>query len=100
MTDTSTSTNELNIICRDIYQVHEQIIKRIPESESELINNLNKFIASLWNQAPEVRKGPEVYLPYGDILNYYIPSYDETKSEDIWKKNINYIFNFTNQNLI
>jgi hypothetical protein len=53
---------------RLIENVHDRIMKVIPETETALIKDLEKFINSIWNKAPEVRCGPEVYTPYYNIL--------------------------------
>lgn len=55
-------------MARLIEDVHDRIIKVIPANETALIKDLDKFIKSIWNKAPEVRCGPEVYVPYYNIL--------------------------------
>ena len=76
---------------RQIEDVYKQIIEKIPESEHELKKNLDKFIESIWNKAPEVRTGLEVYLPFANILAQYIHPHEFNFTG--WKKEVVDIFN-------
>ena len=79
---------------RQIKDVHNKIIKVIPETEIELIKELEKFIDSIWNQPPEITSAGNVYNPYFDILFRYIPDYFELKDDDNenWKVKCRNIF--------
>ena len=57
---------------RLIEDVHEKIYKLIPLEQVELRRELDTFIQTLWNIAPEVRSGPEAYIPYASILSKWI----------------------------
>lgn len=61
-------------VLRDIVNVHSQIYAIIPKENEEFREELEEFINSTWNLAPEVRSGPEVYIPYTNILYKYIPN--------------------------
>lgn len=78
---------------RKIIDVHEQIIKEIPETEKDLLNDLNTFIDDQWNKAPEVLSGPEVYVPYRNILSHYVFDFNSE-----WKIKVKDIFNGKNNN--
>jgi hypothetical protein len=58
---------------RLVDEVLKEIMKVIPESEDKLINALNKFKSNLNYEAPEIRRGPECWIPFIQILNFYIP---------------------------
>lgn len=78
---------------RDIVDVYNQIIKIIPNDEVELKSLLKEFIDSLWNKAPEVRRGPETFVPFGNILINNIPNILElTHDEPRWKFDVRDIF--------
>ena len=76
---------------RLIEQVYEQIIVKIPKEKVKLREDLKKFIAGLWNKAPEVRTGPEVYLPFANILAQHIDPHACNLTE--WEKQVVDIFN-------
>ena len=61
-----------------------QIFDIIPTTEVELIKQLKKFHDSLDNKAPEVRSGPDCWVPLIDILNYFIPNKDDAE----WKNQL------------
>lgn len=70
---------------RYIDDVHKKIYNAIPSSEIDLRQELNDYMASIWNKAPEVRKTSETYLPYYFILQKYIPNIDNLSPTDpIW----------------
>ena len=68
---------------RQIIDVHNNIIKVIPETETDFIKELQQFIdANIWNKAPEITSSSEVYIPYFNILFKYIPNYFELNEGD------------------
>jgi hypothetical protein len=78
---------------RDIVDVYNKIIKIIPDDKIELKSLLKEFIDSIWNKAPEVRRGPETFVPFGNILINYIPNILElTHDEPRWKFDVRDIF--------
>lgn len=78
---------------RFIEDVHEQIIRCIPEEEADFRLELNDYINSTWNKAPEVRKSAETFIPYYYILSKYISSFSElNEAEPKWKFDIIDIF--------
>jgi hypothetical protein len=62
---------------RNVCDVLTIIMKFIPENETNLIDNLNKFSESLWNQAPESLKGYYCWAQLVTILNRDIPNISE-----------------------
>jgi hypothetical protein len=62
---------------RSVIDVIKLLSNIIPRNETELINELNKYVKSLYNKAPELLKGTECWLPFIHILNYYIPDITE-----------------------
>ncbi len=78
---------------RDIIEVYNKIIKVIPDDEVELKTLLKEFIDSLWNNAQEVRRGPETFVPFGNILINNISNILElTNNEPKWKFVVRDIF--------
>lgn len=75
-------------IPRDIEDVHLKILSIIPEENNELKVELEKYIKSMWNKAPEVRKGSETFILYTNILCKHIPEFDTQ-----WKIQVRDIFN-------
>lgn len=73
---------------RDVYEICEEILKLVPDTETELLYDLMAFRDTLWNKAPEIRKGPDLWRHFGYIMNQHIRSTDET-----WQKNLIRIFN-------
>jgi hypothetical protein len=73
---------------RDVYAVCEEIMKIIPDSETELLFQLRKFNDTLWNQAPELRRSAMFWRPLGNILQKNI-----TDFEHEWQKNVLKMFN-------
>jgi hypothetical protein len=76
---------------RLIDDVHKQIIQLIPLEQISLREELENFIKSLWNKAPEVRLGPEVYIPYAEILAKWINPFNENLSD--WESQVVSIYN-------
>jgi len=60
---------EYNVI--DIYL---KIKKIIPEDETNIKNELEIYISSLWNKAPEVLVSKHCWIPFINILNDNIPN--------------------------
>ena len=58
------------------------------DSEEKLINELNKFKLDLNYCAPEIQRGPECWIPFINILNFFIP-----KKEEEWQLRIRDILN-------
>jgi len=83
----------MNKIPRDILIVYEQIVTVIPETEYELINELENFVKSLCNIAPEIRYTREVYIPFCNILQKHIPMIVNLNNNDEkWKFEVRDIF--------
>ena len=84
---------ETTPIPRDIIDVYAQIDAAIPDEYVELKRDLKTFIDSIWNLAPEVRRGPSVYLPFADIVVEHIPTIRALdNAEPVWKYNVRDIF--------
>ncbi len=83
---------------RLIEEVHQQIYRAIPFDQIQLRNELRTYVETLWNKAPEVRAGPEVYLPYASILAKWIDPHSENIKP--WQKNIIDIFNGVEEEII
>jgi hypothetical protein len=78
---------------RDIIEVYNKIIKVIPDDQVELKTLLKEFIDSLWNKAPEIRRGPETFVPFGNILINNISNILELNhDEPRWKFDVRDIF--------
>jgi hypothetical protein len=69
---------------RCVEDVLKQIVVIVPPNETLLLEQLNKFYYSLDNKAPELRSGPDCWVPLIDILNYFIPNKDDAE----WKKQL------------
>jgi len=78
---------------RDIVDVCEQIIQAIPVDQIKLKKELEDYIGSLWNKAPEVKRGSETFIPVANILISNIPKILELTSEDPkWNFDVRNIF--------
>ena len=64
-----TGTNE----GRNVLLVIGKIIKCIAENEVILIDELQKYSDSLWNQSPEAVKSKYCWKQFINILNCHIP---------------------------
>ena len=73
---------------RLVEDVLKKIMTLIPDSEEKLINELNKFKLDLNYCAPEIQRGPECWIPFINILNFFIP-----KKEEEWQLRIRDILN-------
>jgi hypothetical protein len=80
---------------RLIEDVHKQIYRIIPVDKIELRGDLRAYVDSLWNKAPEVRSGREVYLPYASILSTWIDPHGENLAD--WEIQVIKIFNGENK---
>lgn len=58
---------------RSVIDVIKLLTNIIPKNEIELINELNKYVKTLYNKAPELLKSSDCWIPFIHILNYYIP---------------------------
>lgn len=75
---------------RNIADVHKQIINIIPDDNNDLKKELDNYIYSLWNLAPELYYSAETYIPYSNILSKHICF--EDKNEPKWKYHVKDIF--------
>ena len=67
---------------RFIEDVHKKILEQIPTNQTEFREELQNYIDSLWNIAPEVRRSSHTYIPYFNIMSKYIPNITELKDSD------------------
>ena len=58
---------------RNIIHVHNFEIKHLIQNDT-LTYELDNYITSLWNIAPEVLCCAESWQPYLDILNHHVPT--------------------------
>ena len=75
---------------RSVLDIIKQILNIIPENEIQLINELNKYVKTLYNKAPELLKSADCWMPLIHILNYYIPDIIEEwhiKIDNLLKNN-------------
>lgn len=78
---------------RSIITVIDEMLEFIPSKEEYLIEQLNEFKNSLWNQAPEALLTSYNWIPVQNILNKYIKNVDTD-----WKLRLLNIFNGINKN--
>ena len=71
---------------RSVDKVLEKIIILVPEEEEKIKRALNDYLESLWNKAPEVRRGPECWVPLQQLLGSYITSFDEEWKQQVLKE--------------
>ena len=62
---------------RSVFIIIEKILTIIPENYIELINELKKYKNSLFNKAPELLIGQDCWIPFINILNYFVPVIEE-----------------------
>lgn len=72
---------------RSIQVIIQQILMVIPETETALIGEIQKYRNSLWNQAPEMMGSAELWIPFQHILARNILTFDED-----WKILVQKIF--------
>ena len=78
---------------RDIYDVHDKLIKYIPTGYNSLKIALQEYIDSLFNQELIVCMSSQSYITYMNILIKNIPNYTNlTDDEPIWKFKVRDIF--------
>jgi hypothetical protein len=65
---------EKNRLVVDVIKV---VVKIIPKSETNLINELNQYKTCMFNQAPEVLSSAYCWIPFLNILNTHIPDIKE-----------------------
>jgi len=73
---------------RKIENVLSEVMKYIPEEETVLLRELNMFKEDLCFKAPELKNSDVCWLPFQNILNIHITSFEED-----WKIKIKKIFN-------
>jgi hypothetical protein len=76
---------------RLIEEVNKKIYRAIPVEQIKFRKELLNYMETLWNKAPEVRSGPDVYMQYASILAKWIDPHCENLKP--WEKNIIDIFN-------
>ena len=81
-------------IPRNILDVHKEIMNVIPDENIIFKNDLQKYIDSIWNKAPEVCRGSDTFIPYTFILYKYIPNpHTLNENDPNWKFKVRDIFN-------
>ena len=65
-----------------------ELLKIIPNEETELIDKLTQYINSLWNKAPEITRSYECWEPLQNILTIYVKQIDTD-----WKRKMVRMFN-------
>ena len=65
---------------RLVSEVLNKIILLIPDSETKLLDALNKFKQELSYKADELQRGHECWIPFINILNFYIPNNQEIRN--------------------
>lgn len=75
---------------RSVYDVIKTVLEIVPENETSLISDLNKYETKLSYKAPEVLTGSDGWIPLINILNLHIPLIKEEwqiKIREILKNN-------------
>ncbi len=70
---------------RKVTDVYKQIKPLIQDSNTELVEDLDKYINSLWNIAPEELCTGYFWKPFLDILNSYNDEIDDNQRGTIIK---------------
>ncbi len=70
---------------RKVTDVYKQIKPLIQDSNHELVKDLDKYINSLWNIAPEELSTGYFWKPFLDILNSYNDEIDDNQRVTIVK---------------
>jgi len=73
---------------RDVADICKKILDIVPDSEIELLYQVRTLYESLWNKAPEIRKGHLLWKYLGNILNKNIDSVEKE-----WQQKIVKLFN-------
>jgi hypothetical protein len=87
-TDSVIEKNYIEMSSRSVVDVAKQILEIIPEKEYALKREINKYIESQFNKAPEVLRGSICWIPFSHILNKHVVVFDED-----WKIHIRDIVN-------
>jgi hypothetical protein len=58
---------------RFVDDILKKVLEVIPSDEVNLRKELNLYFRSLDNKAPEIRRAAECWIPFINILNYFIP---------------------------
>ena len=86
----------MEFVPRSSLNVCREIMNVIPETEIELIRQLDKYIIDSFNKAPEVLKSGFEFKKVGFILSENIIFNNEDNDEDKkWKLKVKHIFNNT-----
>ena len=72
---------------RNVVTVSKELLEVIPETETELIRDIQEYSSGLWNQAPELLQGTQFWTPLQTILKKHITVFDEP-----WKIKVKDIF--------
>jgi hypothetical protein len=75
-------------MARNFDDVIDQLLAVIPETETDLLNKINKYKKDRFNIAPEIRRNGEYFMQLGYILNSNI-----TEIDTDWKRELVKIFN-------
>jgi hypothetical protein len=75
---------------RSVSDVIPKLLEVIPETETALIKTIKKFESGLWNQAPELLRAGNYWIPLGRILETHVQSLDEP-----WQQQLQKIYNDT-----
>lgn len=70
------------IVARDIKDVYDKIDSVIPDDQKQIKLALKSYIDSIWNLAPEQRRGPDTYIPFQNILITNIPNIVNLTDDD------------------
>ena len=62
---------------RKVTDVIKQILPLIPDTEYELKRDIKKYYDSLGYCADELLEGPDTWVPFINIMNYYVKVFDE-----------------------
>jgi len=75
---------------RNVVTVSKKLLEVIPETETELIRDIQEYSSGLWNQAPELLQGAQFWAPMQTILAKHITIFDEP-----WKIKVKDVFTNT-----
>jgi len=72
---------------RSVVDIIDELLKIIPDNEEKLIKKIKEYSDTLWNQAPELKRG-HCWIPLQQIMNNNIIEIDTD-----WKKKTVMLFN-------
>jgi len=72
---------------RSVVVIIPRLLRLIPETEPELIQEIQAYAVTLWNKAPEVTTTRECWIPLALILRKHIKKVDTS-----WKLTLVKIF--------